>query len=247
MSIIDLLRQKTADHHFPDRVNPVVEYHTYQKLVAANTDPDRFSPKLAYCPLRVDYNERDRDRATGELLPNSNAQSLEATEKALYAGVKAWEASEECKRLTTALMASKTPDKITKVIAFACANFSSGHEYDEYSITQHALILTIKSILQRKKLAGDEEIMCYAQDPVYTDVERAILEGVGIHVLEDPHALLEVDQSSIVISISPGIPVRQIVTDIARPAIMIWDKVNKSQDELDEYWSNKSEGPILEL
>lgn len=146
------------------------------------------------------------------------------------------EASEECNRLSAALMAIKVPDKITKVVAFACCTLS-GHESCEDSITQHALILTIKRILKRKNRTGDEEIRCYAQDPAYTDVDRTVLACAGIHVLEDPHAFLEVDESSVVISFAPGIAVRQIVTDLARPAIIVWDRVEKSEDEIREYWS----------
>ena len=43
---------------------------------------------------------------------------FEAAQVAFNAGVKAWEDTEECERLTAALLASAIPDKITKVIAF---------------------------------------------------------------------------------------------------------------------------------
>lgn len=222
----------------------MVDYQTYQHLIAANTDLSRFASKVAYCPLRIHYLARDRDNTTLEFFSRPGGQSLEATQEAFDAGIKTWEDSEECKRITAALMASTIPDRITKVVAFACCTMS-GDEVYEHSITQHALILTIKSVLQKKHPAAYEEISCYAQDPVYSDVDRAILEGAGIRILEDPHGFLEVDDSSVVISFAPNVPVRQIVADVSRPAIMIWNKVNPEEEML-ESWSKKWEERTFE-
>lgn len=67
VSIIDPLIQKSADHHSPDRVNPLVSYRTYQQLIVVNIDPDIFYPGLAYCPLVLDYDVRERDKTTRNL------------------------------------------------------------------------------------------------------------------------------------------------------------------------------------
>lgn len=176
-----------------------------------------------------------RDKTTNKFLEEPRGLSFEAAQGAFDAGVKAWEGSEECKRITAALLASTIPDKITKVIAFACCTVSS-HEANDHSIIQHALMLTVKQILQEKNRTADVDIGCYAQDPVYTDVDRAVLEGAGIRVLDDPHGFLEVNDSSVVIAFSPNVPVRQIVADVARPAIMVWNKV-KREEEMSESWS----------
>jgi hypothetical protein len=55
-------------------------------------------------------------------------------------------------------------------------------------------------------------------------VDKAVLEEVVIHVLDDPLGFLKVDDSNIVIFFAPSLPVRQIVADTALPAIIIWDK-----------------------
>lgn len=213
-------------------------------MVVGNTDPDRYSPEVAYCPLRVHYLARERDETTHEFFPKPSGQSLEATQEAFDAGIKAWKDSDECKRMKAALMTSTIPDKITKVVAFGCSTMSD-HEVDEQSITQHALILTIRNVLQRKNPAAYGGIVCYAQDPVYSDEDRAVLEGAGIHILEDPHGFLEVDDSSVVISFAPDVPVRQIVADVSRPAIMIWNKVTPEEEML-ESWSNGWEDRTFE-
>ncbi|KAK7732603.1 hypothetical protein SLS63_004858 [Diaporthe eres] len=223
----------TTEHITTDLV---IRYRTYQGLIAANTDPRQYTPELAYCPLRINYLECKRDKTTKQLRPQRRGQSLKATREALDAGVKSWESSEECERITAALTASTTLNKVTKVIAFACCTMSRSEAVQKRSITQHALILTIKDILQKKSLTADGHVRCYAQDPIYTSADRAVLEGKGIHVLEDPHGFLEVDDSSIVIAFSPNVPVRQIVADIARPAVMLWNRV-KPEGEMASAWS----------
>lgn len=98
------------------------------------------------------------------------------------------------------------------------------------SMAQHALALTIRDYLVSRHATGAEvegasEIKCYAQDPIYTPLDEQVLCEAGFTVVDDPRAFLEVDEASLVISMSPDIPVRQITADIARPAVMIWDKV----------------------
>lgn len=230
------LKQKFAHQNLLARGDPMINYKTYQHLIAANTNPNQYCPRLAYCPLRIHYYDRERDTTTNQLLHQNRGQTLKATREAFDAGVKTWENSEDYKKITAALMASTIPDKITKVIAFACCTMSGREAVHERSIRQHALILTIKNVLRSKSLTADGNIRCYAQDPVYMDADRAVLEDKGIHILEDPHGFLEVDDSSAVLSFAPNVPVRQIVADVARPAIMIWNKV-KAEGEMVNAWS----------
>jgi hypothetical protein len=93
------------------------------------------------------------------------------------------------------------------------------------------LLLEVKKLLAaaRRECApasggGGGEVMCYAQDPSYTAVDKRLLRNKGVTVLEDPRGFLEVDDDSVVISVSPTVPVRQIVADIAKPMVLIWDR-----------------------
>jgi hypothetical protein len=52
-----------------------------------------------------------------------------------------------------------------------------------------------------------------------------VLGEEGVVVMEDPRAFLEVDEASVVIAVASDICVRQIVADLARPAVVIWDRV----------------------
>lgn len=82
------------------------------------------------------------------------------------------------------------------------------------------------------------EIRCFSQEPLYTDDDKRFLGEKGITVLEDPMACLEVDKETLVISISPNVCVKQIITDLTRPAVMIWDEV-KAQDTAEHKWKSK--------
>lgn len=71
------------------------------------------------------------------------------------------------------------------------------------------------------------EVKCFAQDPTHTEMDAQILLEHGITVVDDPRVFLKVDESSAVIALAQDIPVKEIIADIARPALIIWDKVYK--------------------
>ena len=66
----------------------------------------------------------------------------------------------------------------------------------------------------------------YAQDPAYTAADKAVLRDVGVEVLEDPRGFLEVNRATVVLSIGPDFPLKQVLAaDIARPAVIVWEGV----------------------
>lgn len=130
-----------------------------------------------------------------------------------------WESSEPCKQLRLILTSSKIP-YITKIIGFACGSiaWSDDEQNTTRAAFQHALILTLLDIIGR---ANPQQITCYTQDPSYLETDKFVLEKNGIAVLNDPKAFLEVDDSTIVVSCAPSVPIKQIVSDLARPAMLI--------------------------
>ncbi|KAJ7791538.1 hypothetical protein B0H14DRAFT_2212300, partial [Mycena olivaceomarginata] len=82
---------------------------------------------------------------------------------------------------------------------------------------QHMLIFSLKDILSSVTGA---EIKCFAQDPIHSAIDKQPLCQHGISVVVHPQGFLHVDNSSIVISIAPNIPVEQIITELARPAVI---------------------------
>jgi hypothetical protein len=140
------------------------------------------------------------------------------------------EASQHFARLKSALTSVAVPPGIDKIIALGCSTMTwADHDTAMRPMAQHILALTVRDLLASRYATGRQgegvrEIKCYAQDPIYTPVDEQVLGEAGFTVVDDPRAFLEVDGSSVVIAIAPDIPIRQIVADIARPAIMIWEK-----------------------
>lgn len=171
-----------------------------------------------------------------------------------------WEKSNELRlRLASALDKVKL-HSVNKIVAFACATISNNES--PHTRLQHVLILALKEILESRQqqpqqsqdnnldeatpavpeLAGSttsssfrlpfSPIRCFAQDPAYTAIDKSILAEHEVTVLDDPRGFLEVDDQSVVISFGPNICVRQIVTDIARPALLVWDTVLNEEDSM---------------
>lgn len=136
-----------------------------------------------------------------------------------------------CKDLVSILDKFATTLEIKKIVAFACGPMSLGDRFTitSHSVIQHALLLTVRNWTIKK--AGDENIPCFAQEPLYTSIDKSVLEESNIHAVDDPQAFLEVDDESVIFSCSPNIPVKEIVTDLARPAVLIWDRVNEKDEE----------------
>jgi hypothetical protein len=135
-----------------------------------------------------------------------------------------WEESEPCKCLTAAL--KNIPTVVDRVIALSCGSLSRDDNRPvARSSVQHALALTVRRVLIEKQ-GGTGTVPCYAQDPGYSPIDESLLTEVGFTVLDDPGAFIAVDDSSLVICVASDAPVRQIIADLAKPAALIWDKVD---------------------
>lgn len=77
-------------------------------------------------------------------------------------------------------------------------------------------------------------IKAYCQDPIYTATDRELLDRLDVDVLDDPDAILEIDRSTIVLSICPSIAVKQIVADDQEfwPMAMVWNRVKSVEEEM---------------
>jgi hypothetical protein len=120
---------------------------------------------------------------------------------------------------------------IRRIVALACGTMTrTDHSY-RCSMVQHALALALREYLASRQETGDQSnnptggIECFAQDPAYTTLDKRILKEAGFAVVDDPGAFLEVHERSVVISVNSNIPVRQIVADLPRPSMVIWDRV----------------------
>jgi hypothetical protein len=114
------------------------------------------------------------------------------------------------------------PAPLDNTVAFALGRLTYDSKPNMRGLIQHALLLTICECL----FSNERRPLCYAQDPAYSEHDKQVLEAFGIKVLNDPTAFLEVNEASVVLSISPDIPVKQVITDISRPAVIIWGRTS---------------------
>lgn len=139
---------------------------------------------------------------------------------------RTWMASKPCKQLQLIFQSISLPQQIDHIIGFAFGPFAYGlaESGTVRAAYQHALILTLQDVMKKKM--DTEYINCFVQDPEYTEVDKTILNEHDITSLEDPWGFLKINERSVVVSCAPSIPVKQIVSDLARPAIIIWDRVS---------------------
>ncbi|KAH6619510.1 hypothetical protein B0J18DRAFT_482014 [Chaetomium sp. MPI-SDFR-AT-0129] len=112
--------------------------------------------------------------------------------------------------------------KINNVVAVGCGTISRFEDADlrDHSMSQHALMLAIRDLVEAR-CRKQRIVQCFAQDPIYDPVDKAVLGDADITVLSDPRIWLEIDEGSVVISVGPNIPVLEIIADIARPLVLV--------------------------
>lgn len=203
---------------------PHVSYHAVQHVKNRLEDSHNYL-HLTCFNLQIRHEMINRDKVTKEPVVHPS-MCLEELNNHFETAIQDWNASEPCKQLKSVLRSAKLPSDIEKIIAFACGSVAlyDRGESSASSASQHALLLTLRDLIRDQT---GKEIPCYVQDPANTDVDKSGLERLGIQVLDDPCGFLEVDDSSVVCSFAPNVPVKQIVMDIARPAVLVWDRVQK--------------------
>ncbi|KAI0836783.1 hypothetical protein F5Y06DRAFT_273355 [Hypoxylon sp. FL0890] len=190
---------------------PRIDYRPYEYLIY---DGSLWSPRFRYLPLHVCYMDIPQE--------HDPAHTTEDVSRLFDSKRKEWESSEHHAQVQRLLASVKIPSDIKKVIGFALGSLVLNRARPRCMI-QHSILLSIHEWASAI-MEGKTKPQCYAQDPVYTDQEKEVLETRGVTVLEDPKGFLEADESSIVLTISPNVPVRQIITEISRPAMIIWDR-----------------------
>ena len=194
-----------------------MHYRSIHHLLSLDMDDDL---RAAYCSVVIKHRAVTRNKVTKEILDTKRPQTLEGTKDTFLNAQRQWEESEPCKRLISALQNIPTSVKVERIVALSCGSVAR-----DRSSVQHALALTISKALTAKQ-SETESVPCYAQDPCYSSVDESLLAEFGIDVLDDPDGFLAVDDSSIVLSIASDAPVKQIIVDLAKPAAIIWDKVD---------------------
>ncbi|KAI1880175.1 hypothetical protein JX265_001796 [Neoarthrinium moseri] len=149
---------------------------------------------------------------------------------------KVWDASTKCTELKQKLIEAHIPQNINKIICFGLGTLTNDLACDEVNpedhafraTTQHATAVTMAEIMRHK---FGHAIKLLAQDPAYDSSSKHVLQQEGFQIVEGHGGLgfLEVDEHSLVFTVSCNVPVKQIVFDLARPAAMICGPTNPAE------------------
>ncbi|KAI0836614.1 hypothetical protein F5Y06DRAFT_272951 [Hypoxylon sp. FL0890] len=185
-------------------------------------DTQFFEPQTAYLPMKIGACTREIDHVP-EYEEKPPVSSTEELCQAFRYAEHQFRTSKYQDQLQATLATLETPFVLDKIVGLALGPLILGTQICDDQMIQHALVSVLhSSLVQRGILLAASER--YVQDPVYTQKDRNVLSSEGFTVLNDPQAFLELDESSVLVSISPDIPVKQIVADICRPGIIIWNK-----------------------
>ncbi|OIW24780.1 hypothetical protein CONLIGDRAFT_636900 [Coniochaeta ligniaria NRRL 30616] len=215
---------------------PYVKFQEYWHQV--RTTPDG-PPETYQCTYLVDW--------TNETVHNYEGP-LEGVRLLFENRQKQWNASATCKAFTSQLRQLLSQDvhtkKVTKVVCFGLGelNFkppdwwriqNNSKPKDEQeaetsviedALTHHAIALTMADVARSCVRTGDTGIVrLLTQDPMYSDETKNMLRELGFEVIGDHGAggFAELDDESIVFSAFAKAPVKQIIADLARPALII--------------------------
>ena len=206
-------------------VAPIVQYVPMEHLIA-HSESRPYIPSLAYCNLRIQYQRKMRNKISKEILtpPLPSHDDVGSYFRRVQ---DVWSESQACMRLK-AIIESARP-QCNKIIGFALGSISWEFQesWPQRSAFQHALLLSLRHALRPCQPDKDTEV-CFAQDPAYTELDKSLLSGCDITVANDPEGFLQLDHSSAVVSCSPDIPVKEVVSELAFPALLIWDTTKDS-------------------
>ena len=145
----------------------------------------------------------------------------------------AWNKSATCRLLQSQLEHISSVKKVTKIICFGLGDMCrrppewymrqavpDEHKLEAESVrpstVQHSVALSMADLCS----AGTQLL---AQDPSYTEEAKEMLQARGLSIFGPFGAggFAEINDESIVFSAFAAAPLKQIVADIARPALII--------------------------
>ncbi|CAG9986331.1 unnamed protein product [Clonostachys byssicola] len=177
---------------------------------------------ISYAPTSIDY---DRIRGEWDAVVNHR-----------------WPLSHTCAEITKVLAEQAAISKnINKIVCFGLGSLGWSIEIEDeryepadrvYSaIVQHAAALTIAKVIGKRLDVGGLTVFC--QDPIYSAADKRVLAEAGIQVVggRGGLAFTYIDENTVVISCHPNIPVKQVVADLGKPAILICNEVKEEGEE----------------
>jgi hypothetical protein len=201
---------------------PQLTYRTLHQLTSGNDTRD-LDPERAYLAIDLFHGTEIREAATNKVVSPWPMPECEELRRDFQRSLQYWGNERLFAELGSILTKTGILPLINNVVAFSCGSITylSGWPLQQRSMSQHALILAVRDLVERTGYKEPGTVKCYAQDPIYGLLDQRILGDEGIMLVNDPKGFLQVDEGSFVISILPGIPVHDVIADIARPMVMV--------------------------
>lgn len=205
------------------RYNPTIMYSSIERLIDS---PPFCRPLEPGASISIGAVSHHYIASVIELSPDEAKSDFDKSFE-LWEQSKTWISAQEQIQSYLRIL----PKTIDKIIGFGLGEFSTKHVVGvedaergkQGSCAQHALMLTLAKVLEEH--TGDP-VKCYCQDPGYFNSCKTVLRGRGMEILDGESGFLMVDENSVVVSVSPNVPVRQIIADLTHPAMMIWDSIS---------------------
>ncbi len=148
---------------------------------------------------------------------------------------QAWLRSQEHHEFMELLAGLPLP-KITNVIGFGLglpSNFEDfGCEYADSASIQHFMLREICKYIET--ITGGP-VPCFTQELDFQPIDWELLAEHGTTPVGDPFGSLKLDDHSAVLSIAPAFPIKQIISDIAKPALVIWNRIQDTNFPVDTH------------
>ncbi|KGO73808.1 hypothetical protein PITC_035240 [Penicillium italicum] len=202
---------------------PRISYSSYEQLISS-VESGYSKLEEAFFPVQIEHFMLVRASDTKLPISMPYIENPEPVDEFLKNALKVWKESPEWQMLKS-LLKHVAVNEITKIIGIASGSMefcADDEDCSRRSAVQHSLMLALKESVEELK---NTDIQCYAQEPRYTAVDTWVLAEHGCEVMEDPKALLEIDNDCILFSCCPALPLKEITADFARPAMLIWDRV----------------------
>lgn len=176
-------------------------------------------------PMGIKYSLNYRKKDTKERIdpPEGNlvGWTFSRFRREYRRAVNKWEKKKLFETLKRALE-ERNLKGICRVVIIAGGTMTAHYDDEDHVriFNQHGLVVLLGRLLAKRNPGVKIEL--FAQDPAYKGFDNDLLKDQGVKVVHDPRGFLEIDESTIVISIYfPA--TRSVIADIARPAAIICD------------------------
>ncbi|KAI1147807.1 hypothetical protein F4825DRAFT_436192 [Nemania diffusa] len=147
-------------------------------------------------------------------------KTKEETRERFAAIIEKFEASEEAAAIANMIRNELKNCTVDKVIAFGLGRIGFIRDERSQTFYEHAAARVVASVV--REVSSSPTVVLLSQEPLYTEVCRDVLSEFGIEIIEGLGAkgFALVDDNTIVLTHNPGFPLREIVADLARPALI---------------------------